>query len=279
MKDESEYWNRRWQERRELLDKADAGECARLWADPEAARRYAGDQEDDPGGRIAMILEDLGPVSGYRILDIGSGPGSLSLPLAARGADICAVEPAEGMRQVFKEQAEAKGICRYRIIPRRWEEASLEALGEPYDLVLAAFSLGIWDLKAALEKMHSIARGRVFIYWFSGESSWQRTKRELWPLLHGQELPLPPEEDLLGKLIKSLGYDLVQKPFQYRRRRYYESLADLAAQQRISYKLDRPELEARFLRAFEPLLRRDQDRYWVEEWADFFSYSWPGGAA
>jgi hypothetical protein len=39
-----------------------------------------------------------------------------------------------------------------------------------------------------------------------------------------------------------------------------------------------PEAARRFLRAFEPLLTRDQGRYWVEEWADFFSYSWPGGA-
>jgi SAM-dependent methyltransferase len=278
MKNESDYWNRIWQERREMLSKADAGECALLWADPEAARRFAREQDHDSGGRIAMILEDLGPVSGYRILDIGSGPGSLSLPLADRGADICAVEPAGGMRQVFKEEAEAKGVSRYRIIPQRWEEVSLDALGEPYDIVLAAFSLGMRNLKAALEKMHGICRGRIFIYWFAGESSWQRTKRDLWPLLHGRELPPPLQEDLLGKLIKSLGYDLLQKPFHYSRRRYYASLSDLVEQQRISYKLDRPELEERFLRAFEPLLIQDQGRYWVEEWADFFSYSWPGGA-
>ena len=192
------YWNNCWQERRKRIAQAGSGECALLWADLEAAQRYARAQERDGGRRNALILDDLQVPPGARVLDIGSGPGNLSLPLAEKAAHICAVEPAAGMAQVFRESAEARRIRNFRIIPQRWEEVSLETLGEPYDVVFASFSLGVEALRVALEKMHRLCRGRVFVYWFAGESSWQKTKRAIWPLLYEHELPALAGEDIMA---------------------------------------------------------------------------------
>jgi hypothetical protein len=183
------------------------------------------------------------------------------------------------MAQVFRESVEARGITNARLIPQRWEEAPEETLGEAYDVVFAAFSLGLEDLRGALEKMHRVCRGRVFVYWFAGESSWQKTKREIWPLLHGQELPAPAGEDIMAGLIRSLGWDLSVKSLGYRRRNDYASLPELAAEQRVSYRLDSPELEERFLALIKPYVEEREGRYWVEESARFNSYSWPGGQA
>jgi precorrin-6B methylase 2 len=44
-----------------------------------------------------------------RVLDIGAGPGSLAIPLAEMVAHVTAVEPAEGMMEILKQNMETYG--------------------------------------------------------------------------------------------------------------------------------------------------------------------------
>jgi ubiquinone/menaquinone biosynthesis C-methylase UbiE len=269
-----EYWNTLWRQHRQSISRSGSGECALLWDGLAAARDYARLQAGDPGGRNTMILRDLVFVPGGRILDIGAGPGNLSLPLAKNAESICAVEPAAGMANVFREEAATQNVENYRLIHKRWENVTLDELGEPFDLVFAAFSLGFLELRQAIEKMNAVCRGRVYLYWFAGESSWQKAKRAVWPWLYGIELPPPPETDILAGMLRALDYAPLIKTYSYSCFTGYDSLAELVERQRMSYNLDTPELEAMFLQAFRPYISRNGARFFVEESADFNSYSW-----
>ena len=52
---------------------------------------------------------------------------------------------------------------------KRWEDATIGRDVEPHDIVVAAFSLGFYDLAAALEKLDAAARRAVYIFWHAGE--------------------------------------------------------------------------------------------------------------
>lgn len=272
----AEFWNGLWKERRKKLAEAGSTDCGSLWEDVRAAQRYARQVEDPEGGRerIQLILQDLTVPEGARILDIGAGPGCVTVPLARKGAEVTVVEPAEGMCQVLRERIQQDGFGNIRIIPKRWEDVTVEEIEGPFDIVLSSFALGMDDLQAAVEKMTAVCGGRVYLYWFVGETSWQQLRRRLWPALHGKELPPVPEEDVLYNLLYCLGYSVAVRRFSYSFVDRYTTLEDLVAGQKSAYRLITRELETQFLSLILPYLREDENGYWIPGYAEFAAYSW-----
>ena len=62
-----------------------------------------------PAPLIDALVEVTGPI-GSRIADIGAGTGHLALPLAARGLDVVAIEPALEMLDRLRATARARGL-------------------------------------------------------------------------------------------------------------------------------------------------------------------------
>ncbi|NYT10667.1 MAG: methyltransferase domain-containing protein [Methanosarcinales archaeon] len=56
------------------------------------------------GSRIDQTIWETDISENTRVLDIGSGPGILVIPLAQKAAQVTAVEPVEGMCSVMKEK-------------------------------------------------------------------------------------------------------------------------------------------------------------------------------
>lgn len=77
---------------------------------------------------------------GWRILDIGAGTGALSIPMAALGCSVTALEPSPGMRDFFSGKLLSFGIESVTLLPLRWEEFPIEK-GKEFDLVVACNSL------------------------------------------------------------------------------------------------------------------------------------------
>jgi ubiquinone/menaquinone biosynthesis C-methylase UbiE len=69
--------------------------------------RMAGDYDARPPYPSALVdaLADLAGRPGSRIADLGAGIGHLALPLAARGFDVVAVEPAVAMLERLRSAA------------------------------------------------------------------------------------------------------------------------------------------------------------------------------
>jgi len=143
---------------------------------------------------------DISPNS--RVLDIGAGPGTLAIPLSTKVKHVIAIEPSEGMMWCLKENIEKEEICNITCVQKKWEDIDLEKdIDCPYDVVIASFSLGMLDIKQALEKMDMSASKNVYIYWFAGIPSWERNYSDIWHKLHGENYYFGPGCDCLFNVL------------------------------------------------------------------------------
>ena len=161
-------WNELWKaiyiNSPERLDKS---------RDPAAAwdRRAAAYRRVTRGEKEAtrLELEILNLQGGETVLDVGAGTGRLAVPIAMTAAHVTALDPSEGMLNVLRERMAAEGLTNYSCVKMRLEDAVIGRDIEPHDLVIAAFSLGFYDLAAALEKLDSAATRAVHLFWHAGE--------------------------------------------------------------------------------------------------------------
>lgn len=199
-------WNGIWKDRYEKnVESRERGECATVWESKKKAEEFLFQSEQNPG-RISNVINVLQPGPGSTILDIGAGPGTLAVPLASLAGQVTAVEPAAGMTEVMKEYAAKKGISNLKVIHKRWEDIDPAAdLNGPYDIVFACHSLGMPDIRKAIEKMTAVASKRIFLFWFGGITTWEKPMVDLWPKLHGKEYHSGPKADVLFNVLWSMG--------------------------------------------------------------------------
>jgi hypothetical protein len=152
-------------------------------------------------GKVDAQFKAMAIPAGARVLDIGGGTGTHAVPLAAMGCDVTVIEPAAAMREELETNHSLSGAGPITMIPSRWEDVSLQDLGEPFDVVMASYSLSMLDIGEAVLKMQACCRGSVHLFWFLTPPTWARVSRDLWPLLYGREYP---EEPLAGCLLQVL---------------------------------------------------------------------------
>lgn len=139
---------------------------ASVWDKRAAAYRRATRGETRATEQELAVL-DLRPEDS--VLDMGAGTGRLAVPIAGSVAHVTALDPSEGMLSILREQMAAAGRTNYSTVTMRWEDIAIGEDIEPHDVVIAAFSLGFYDLAAALEKLDAAARRAVYLFWHAGE--------------------------------------------------------------------------------------------------------------
>ena len=196
-------WNQAWMDaQRKNIDSGHGGECWTAWTDKDAAKNYFNSFIASPSAkkRIAELAKMTKPES--RVLDIGSGPGNIAIPLAKKVSHLTAVEPAPGMVQVFKDNIALENNNNIRLVPKRWEDVDItKDLKAPYDLCFASFSLGMVDLKSSIEKILHVAANNIVLYWHIGLQPFDEDAIELSPLLYGTKHYPVPESDIIFNLL------------------------------------------------------------------------------
>jgi ubiquinone/menaquinone biosynthesis C-methylase UbiE len=105
-----------------------------------------------PSALVDALVGLAAPV-GPRVLDLGAGIGHLALPLAQRGMQVVAIEPAHAMLERLRRNAEA------RCIAVRALHAAAEALpfeGPSFDLVVIADALHFLDTELAAAQLRRV---------------------------------------------------------------------------------------------------------------------------
>jgi ubiquinone/menaquinone biosynthesis C-methylase UbiE len=200
-------WNEVWKYRQARHGSSKGAEDkTHNWGNRENAERYDANSRTEYDARIHMTLDALAVTREHRVLDIGSGPGTLAIPLAPKVKEITAVEPGAGMVSIMQERAAHEGITNIRCLQKRWEDVDpVQDLDSPYDVVIASLSLTMEDIRAALGKMHAAAKGTVCLYWFVDMPFWERMYADLWVQLHGSPYYSGPKADCLFNVLYQMG--------------------------------------------------------------------------
>jgi SAM-dependent methyltransferase len=167
---------------------------------PFARRADEAPSEDSPSRRRAV--EAL--PAGGSVLDVGSGAGAASLPLAPPAGLLVAVDEREDMLAAFAERAWARGIA-HREIVGSWPEVAGAA--PTADVVVCHHVLyGVSAIEPFVRALTRRARHRVVVEVTARHPrAWLNP---LWRALHGLERPArPTADDLLG-VLSELGLDV-----------------------------------------------------------------------
>lgn len=137
------------------------------------------------------------------VLDVGSGAGAASLPLAPWASEITAVDESDGMLDALRAMAGERGVP-VRLVAGRWPDVAAEV--EPADVVVCQHVFyNVPDLGAFATALTDHARRRVVV---------ELTPRHpmtplnpLWRRLHGLDRPERPTADDAVEVLRTLGLD------------------------------------------------------------------------
>lgn len=228
-KTESIDWNRLWNLEIQRYRRAHGGcDCAAQWQSREKALEYLEMAVNTQSDRIRKVLNELPVDRASRVLDIGSGPGVLTVPLARKTAHVTAVDASAAMIELLRENAAGQKINNIAGISKRWEDVDPENdLDGPYDVVVASLSLAMYDLDHAIEKMQQVCSKYVFLYWFAGMTSWEEDYAKFADFLPfaGKQTAVPKAELLLNVLWQKGINPHIQK-FPYTQPDWFDTIDD-----------------------------------------------------
>ena len=148
------------------------------------------------------FLKLLNPEPDWSILDIGCGPGTLALPLAARTRQVTAIDFSGNMLEILKKRAAQQGLSNISTCRLSWQDNWQQHGIIPHDVAIASRSLAVPDLKEALTLLNSYAVKRVCIT--------DRVKHgpmdpDAFAAI-GRELPAGPDYIYTVNLLYQMGY-------------------------------------------------------------------------
>ena len=112
---------------------------------------------------VDLFLEELPLESSFSVLDIGSGPGTLALPIAQAVSRVTAIDFSLGMLELLNQHAKEEKIDNIQTIQCSWEDNWQDKGIIPHDIAIASRSIGVEELEPALYKINSYAKKYVFI--------------------------------------------------------------------------------------------------------------------
>ncbi|MDD2451261.1 MAG: class I SAM-dependent methyltransferase [Sulfurovum sp.] len=117
---------------------------------------------------IKRLIEAIDLTGAETLLDIGCGPGTLSVPMAKKLKRVFALDYSHGMLASLAEECRAQGVKNVIPLNRSWEEEWSDI--PQADIVIASRSLEVKEIKEALEKVVSKAKQKVYLTFNVGGS-------------------------------------------------------------------------------------------------------------
>lgn len=150
------------------------------------------------GEKVAEALLTQGLVGSERtVLELGSGPGTLAVALARKGAPVTALDKSAGMIDLLKNRVRQWGLDNLRVEQADWEGFHPK---QRYDLVVAAFFPPVFE-PAGLRRMESFSKNRCLVLVNAGREAFP-LRREIWEAV--MDVPCPDPGSQLPCLVNWL---------------------------------------------------------------------------
>ena len=140
---------------------------------------------------LAVTLADQGMIpDGCTILEVGCGPGNLSMALAEYGCQLTAMDLSRGMIRILEHKISISGLCGIRPVAFDWNRLNLTP---GYDLVVAAFFPEAF-CPEGVSRMENLAKKSCVLVVGTGQSAFPICRR-IWAKI--VETPCPVGGDHL----------------------------------------------------------------------------------
>lgn len=168
------------------------------------AKKYSEDIKKKNYEKGERHIKNLKINSKTTILEIGPGPGTITIPLAKKIKHITVVEPSQEMIKQLMKNANECGIDNITTINKRWEDVNIDEI-EKHDIVVASFSLSMLDIKDALQKINEIADKSVYLFWFVNHPIWEEFYIKLYKKLHNRPYVPAPKSIYIYNILYQMG--------------------------------------------------------------------------
>lgn len=251
-------WNEVWKNQMlKNIESKCAVECARVWNNKERATQYWKAVQNNKE-QNQKTIEGLPLTPDSRILDIGAGPGTLTIPISTQVTHVTAVEPSEGMMGVLQDNIAEYDADNVTCVQKRWEDVEIEAdLDGPYDVVIASYSLGMPDIRESILKMVDVSSRYVYLYWFAGEPSWDTNYKALWPSLHEGDYHPSPNCNVIYNMLYQMGIYPHMQVFPVNHFNRFQSIEEAVEHFRSYYNITTDHQESVLRDYLETVLEKD----------------------
>jgi len=137
----------------------------------------------------------------FEVLEIGAGPGTLTIPLAETVKKVVAIESSEMAVEYLKRNIKGSRVENVEIMNRNWMEVDDHEIKDRFDLVACShFLWQVRDLEKHLEKMENASRKYCAVIQPAGRDS---MVKEMWTKITGESYngKFDPDADYFAYLI------------------------------------------------------------------------------
>jgi predicted TPR repeat methyltransferase len=117
----------------------------------------------DKDDYISKMLDRIEVKPDWTVLDIGSGPGTLAIPLAQKAKSVTALDISTEMLKRLKTNAANNKLGNIVCVNSSWQDAFENSMVGRHDVVVASRSLMSGNMQAALTSIISIAERGVYL--------------------------------------------------------------------------------------------------------------------
>ncbi len=150
-------WIKLWQNARDRKGWASKGPAE--W--DKKSSSFASRNKTSP--YIDLLMSHLPLEADMTVLDVGSGPGTLALPIAKKVHSVTALDFSPGMLAILQDSARENGQKNIRTVECAWEDDWDAKSILPHDIAIASRSMSVDNIAEAIKKLNAHSSKYVFI--------------------------------------------------------------------------------------------------------------------